>query len=67
MIPTNKEILERIEAIEQALLKLQRLIENEMNDVYEDGFQHGSYFGTNFTIEELDDYWDDDGGELVGI
>ena len=67
MIPTNKEILDRIEAIEELLLKLQRLIENEMNDVYEDGFQHGSYFGTNFTIEELDDYWDDEGGELIGI
>ena len=67
MIPTNKEILERIEAIEELLLKLQRLIENEMNDVYEDGFQHGSYFGTNFTIDELDDYWDDDGGEFLGI
>lgn len=67
MIPTNKEILDRIEAIEELLLKLQRLIENEMNDVYEDGFQHGSYFGTNFTIEELDDYWDDDGSELIGI
>ena len=66
-MPTNKEILERIEAIEELLLKLQRLIENEMNDVYEDGFQHGSYFGTNFTIEELDDYWDDDGDQLIGI
>lgn len=66
-MPTNKEILERIEAIEELLLKLQRLIENEMNDVYEDGFQHGSYFGTNFTIEELDDYWDDEGDQLIGI
>ena len=64
---TNKEILDRIEAIEELLLKLQRLIENEMNDVYEDGFQHGSYFGTNFTIEELYDYWDDEGDQLIGI
>lgn len=67
MVPTNKEILDRIEALEELLLKLQRLIEDDMSEVYEEGFQHGSYFGCTMSIEELDDYWDDDDGELVGI